>query len=144
MSKISFWRKVGVLVTATVMAILLTACNGPSEKKAEELALQVTTALYAGNSQPMIDNLDYSQFDAIESAVIQEKAAGKVDNVLKIQMALAERAGGVDTIKVSEIKVNGDIYDVNMLVTFKDGSNRQSNMPLRWDKNLNKFVIVSK
>lgn len=140
----SLWRKLVVLVSALAMAFVLTACGGPSESKASDFALEITKAMFAGNTKPMLDNMDYSGLDETQKVAARQMAEGKLKDIMSIHQAVVAQKGGVDNIKVTKVEVKDDIYNVIMLVTFNDGQTQDSNLKLRWSKDVDNFVILAK
>lgn len=145
MRTLGCWRKLCVLLTAMILAVTLAACNGPSKKNAEALALQVTTALYGGDIQPMLDNLDYSVF-AAESSDMQYHEIETIKVNLRSHVNWAEQFGGLDSVVVAkEVKLNvDDTYDVCMQVKFKREISFEYKLSLRWDAEIKKLVIFPK
>lgn len=140
------WRKLTVLLSAVAMAFVLTACGGPSEEKAADFGLEITKALFAGNTKPMLDNMDYGNANATQKEAMRNMAEGKLKDLMSIQQAMVAQRGGVDTIEVSKVEFNQNtnIYQVFFLVTYNNGENQTTNMNLRWSEDKDNFIIVNK
>lgn len=143
MTRFNLWRKLASGLLTGVMAFLLVACGGPSAETASDFALEVTEAMYDGDINPMLDNLDYSSFKTSKQREQARKLAeGKLNNMLVKNLKQISQHGGIDNIQVTGVSFLKEVYQVNMKVTFEDKRTRTEKLKVRWSDDLDQFVIV--
>ena len=130
---LSVLRKTLLGLTLALAALGLTACgDGPTADNAKEAAIKITTASYNNDVATI---MTYFPGQADLSADEKKMAESKLGQMLKLSARYAQKHGGVDKIEALDclLSESGSAV-VNLRVTFKDGTTKDSEAKLQWDE----------
>lgn len=132
-------RKLVLGLTLACATLTLSACGGPSESEAKDVAVKLVSAVYHNDVKTIMSYLpNQEQLSSAE----RQFAESKIGEMLELNQSMLVIYGGLDSIEAVACELNDQgVATVTVRTTFNDGSSKDGTLKLTWQEEVGHYVV---